>query len=365
MLITTTKISEITNAIVEHVKDNAALITIAEHTEVDINALIAQLNAIGLRFIGGIFPKVIHDNAVLEKGIVINTLEHVESLFLVENISSKSYNIPHINFEVNTAYSLLTYVDGLTSHISHYLSELYETYGMQTNYFGGGSGSLSLEQQPCVFCNEGIYQDAAVVCVMQMTSTIGVRHGWQKVDGPFIVTKAEGNVIKEINWQNPFEVYKDVVEAHSKNTFTDSNFFDIAKGYPFGIVKNNAECVVRDPLMVNDTNELVCVGELEDNTLVDILNGSNNSLIEAAKSAAEESIKQATQPKKAIIIDCISRVLFLEDNFNKELTAITTTIKDQFPEISISGALTLGEISSYGEGFLEFYNKTVVVGLFE
>jgi hypothetical protein len=147
--------------------------------------------------------------------------------------------------------------------------------------------------------------------------------------------------------------------------FTDDNFFEIAKGYPFGIVKDNAESVVRDPLMVNDNNELVCVGELETNTLVDILNGDKDSLIHAAKEATQNSINQTESPQKAIIIDCISRILFLDKDFHIELSAITSTLKEKYPNISIGGALTIGEISSYGEGFLEFYNKTVVVGLFE
>ena len=236
---------------------------------------------------------------------------------------------------------------------------------MQTNYFGGGAGSLTLEQKPCVFTNDGLYQDAAVFCVLNMASRIGVRHGWNKVDGPFIVTKAEGNIIKELNWENPFTVYKRVVENHSGKIFTDDNFFDIAKGYPFGILKEDAECIVRDPLMVNENDELVCVGELEDNMVVDILNGNETSLIAASKKATEDSINQANSPSKAILIDCISRILFLEENFDKELSTITSTIKSKFPDVSIGGALTLGEISSYGEGFLEFYNKTVVVGLFE
>ncbi|WP_411893323.1 FIST signal transduction protein [Winogradskyella sp. A2] len=365
MLISSTNNTEIVNAISNHIKNNAALISIGEHTAIDINGLISDLNKTGIKFIGGLFPKVIHDNSILDKGIVINTLNEIETLFVIENISTKNFSIPKVNFKENQDYSLFTYVDGLTSNISNYLGELYENYGMQTNYFGGGAGSLSLEQKPCVFTNKGIYQDAAVVCIMRMASRIGVRHGWNKVDGPFIVTKAEGNVIKEINWKNPFEVYKTVVEKHSGKTFTNDNFFEIAKGYPFGILKEDAECIVRDPLMVNENNELVCVGELEDNMVVDILNGNEKSLIEAAKTATEDSIKQTTAPRKAILIDCISRILFLEDNFNKELNTITETIKAEFPDVSISGALTLGEISSYGEGFLEFYNKTVVVGMFE
>lgn len=365
MLITTTNITEIVDAISDHVKGEAALISIGEHMEIDVSELVKALNVANLKFMGGIFPKVIHGNSILDKGIVLNTLNNVEELFLVKDISKKDYTIPKITFDESSAYSIITYVDGLTSNISHYLSGLYENYGMRTNYFGGGAGSLSLEQMPCVFCNEGVFQDAAVGALVRMQSRIGVRHGWNKVDGPFIVTKAEGNIIKEINWKNPFEVYKEVVEAHSNKKFNDNNFFEIAKGYPFGIVKDHAECIVRDPLMVNEKGELICVGELEDNTLVDILNGSESTLIEAAKHAAEESLMLAEEPRKAIIIDCISRILFLEDNFDKELNAITTTISDRFPNISIGGALTLGEISSYGEGFLEFYNKTVVIGLFE
>ncbi|WP_138432898.1 FIST signal transduction protein [Winogradskyella algicola] len=365
MLITTKNTAEIAEAISNHVGKNAALITIGEHTEIDINALISQLNNSDVKFMGGLFPKVIHGNSILDKGIVVNTLNNLDSMFLVKNISTKDYTIPNVVFNKNQDYSLFTYVDGLTSNISHYLSELYENYGMQTNYFGGGAGSLSLEQQPCVFNNDGIFQDAAVFAIMKMSSRIGVRHGWSKIEGPFIVTSAEGNVIKEINWQNPFEVYKEVVEAHSGKTFTDDNFFDIAKGYPFGILKDDAECIVRDPLMVNEKGELICVGELEDNAVVDILNGDKDSLIDAAKSAAEDSVKKASVPRKAILIDCISRILFLEDNFDKELKAITSTLENSFDNISIGGALTLGEISSYGEGFLEFYNKTIVVGLFE
>lgn len=365
MLITSTNIREISSLIKDHIQGNAALITIGEHTQLDVNALIEILNEKDITFIGGIFPKVIHGNTILEKGIVLNSLNNLTNSFLIKDISSKKYSFPKVHFENGFNYSLFTYVDGLTSNISAYLGELYGHYGMQTNYLGGGAGSLSLKQMPCVFNNEGIFQDAAVIAIMKMDSKIGVKHGWKKVDGPFIVTKAEGNTIKEINWSNPFELYKNIVEKHSGKFFTDSNFFEIAKGYPFGILKDDAECVVRDPLMVNDKGELICVGELEDNMLVDILNGDKDSLIQAAKSATEESLQQVTNPKKAIIIDCISRILFLEDFFQLELEAITGTITKKYPTLSIGGALTLGEISSYGEGFLEFYNKTTVVGLFE
>lgn len=365
MLITSTNYSEIVKAIAEHVKGNAALISIAEHTTIDVSKLIQELDQKKVRFMGGIFPRVIHGNTILEKGIVINTLNHLESLFVIQDISKRQLRIPDFHFAEDQEYSLLTYVDGLTANISNYLEKLYEKYGMQTTYFGGGAGSLSLKQGPCVFTNDGLFEDAAVYCLLKISSKIGVSHGWKKVDGPFIVTKAEGNTIKEINWEKPFEIYKQVVEKHSQRKFTPDNFFDIAKAYPFGILKDNSEHIVRDPLSVNEDGELICVGELENNMLIDILDGDTGSLIKAAKNASKDAVDQTNDPNKAIIIDCISRILFLEDHFQIELDQITDTIKTNFPDLSIGGALTLGEISSYGDGFLEFYNKTVVIGLFE
>jgi hypothetical protein len=51
--------------------------------------------------------------------------------------------------------------------------------------------------------------------------------------------------------------------------------------------------------------------------------------------------------------------LFLEKNFAYELEAVHD---GQMPLI---GALTLGEIANNGKDYLEFYNKTSVVGVLE
>lgn len=365
MLITSTSPSKVVNEIKIHVKKDAALISVGEKTNINIPELISVLIKEEVQFIGGIFPKILHDNTISDKGIVINTLKNVDHLTLITNISSGEFNIPKVNFDKNDDYSLVTYVDGLTSNISTYLNTLYENYGMKTNYFGGGAGSLSLKQKPCVFCKDGFFQDAAVICLMKMTSHIGVKHGWQKLDGPLIITKANKNTIQEINWKNPLESYKFIVEKDADIRFNNDNFFDIAKGYPFGIVKSDGECVIRDPLMTDGNGNLICAGEIKENTMVNIMKGENDSLINAAALAAEESSNNSTNPEKAIIIDCISRVLFLEDNFQKELDSINMVLKSKYPEISIGGALTIGEISSYGNGYLELYNKTCVVGLFE
>ena len=131
------------------------------------------------------------------------------------------------------------------------------------------------------------------------------------------------------------------------------------------MVKEGSESVIRDPLFANEKGELICVGEVEENTMVNIKKGDQQSLINAAEQATEEALTNSKELKETFIIDCISRVLFLEDDFQKEINIVCETIRKKYPKTPISGALTLGEISSFGNGYLEFYNKTIVIALME
>ena len=60
-----------------------------------------------------------------------------------------------------------------------------------------------------------------------------------------------------------------------------------------------------------------------------------------------------------LLIDCVSRALFLEDNFAQEVGAICEKY------VPLIGVLSLGEISNSGKDYMEFYNKTCVVGILE
>ena len=125
------------------------------------------------------------------------------------------------------------------------------------------------------------------------------------------------------------------------------------------------ENIVRDPIAVNEQGELICVGEVPENTALDILKGEPSLLIAAAELAAADcGIPKDKKARFSLIVDCISRVLFLEDKFPEELSTVRKKIESIDPNCVVQGILTLGEISSYGDGFLEFFNKTIVAGVF-
>jgi len=315
------------------------------------------LRGLNVPICGGVFPQLIHDWKNHEQGYIVvglpgRAIIHntpglsdpaVDLMAIIEN-SLGAAELPH---------SMLVLVDGLSSRIGELLDAVYDNLGSRPVYFGGGAGSLSFQSRPCLFSNLGMLVDHAQLVVLPARFALGVEHGWQKFAGPFIVTDSTRNVIHSLDFRPAFEVYREHVEADSGEQFSAENFFDIAKGYPFGLEKADGSILVRDPISLAE-QDLNCVGEVPSNSVVYLLNGKTADLVQAAARGAA-SVPEGTGP--AILVDCISRVLFLQDDFRLELDAV----KQSLGERPVFGMLTLGEIANGGNFCLEFYNKTFVL----
>jgi len=313
---------------------------------------------------GGIFPQIIYEAQTYAKGTLLVGLTVPVHLSIVPSISD-----PDLDFESTLEEiipedadpkTMFIFVDGFGKRISSFIDNLFNVFGLGTNYIGGGAGSLTFTQKPVIISNNGLLEDAAVLALTQHASGIGVSHGWSTIGGPYLVSQSDRNEVISLDWDPAFEVYKNVVEKHSGQKFTDDNFFDIAKAYPFGLARLESEKIVRDPISVSEDGTLTCVGEVPENEFVHILNGDIESLVSAAGEALNAGVQNHGELNKAdfvFAIDCISRVLFLQEDFNLELEALSKT------RLPLLGALTLGEIANSGQAHLEFYNKTSVVGL--
>jgi hypothetical protein len=224
--------------------------------------------------------------------------------------------------------------------------------GYTFTYVGGGAGSLSFEQIPSVFNNSGIYKNAAILAFATTNLSLGVAHGWSPISEKLKVTKANGNNIISIDWKPAVDVYTAIVEQHSNSKFEEQGFFELAKSYPLGMVKVGGDIIVRDPIMIQD-DELVIVDKVNEGEFVQILNGDMNSLLSGAKNA--KLLAHGTSNNKNVFcIDCISRVLYMNDDFQDEIDIIKGNQ-------TLNGVLTIGEIANNSQTFLEIFNKTTVV----
>jgi hypothetical protein len=247
-------------------------------------------------------------------------------------------------------------VDGYSKKISAFIDSLYNVIGCDTNYLGAGAGSLSFKQAPCLFTNKGLVADCAVIFGLCIESSIGVSHGWKPISIPYKVTESEGNIVKSLDWKPAFEIYQEFVQHYSNRSLVRDDFYNVAKLFPFGISRLDTEWLVRDPMRVLDDGSIVCVGEISEGSHVHILTADKSMLIKAAENAlvcSKENLNISKQIR--IVIDCISRVFFLGEDFIKE---IETVYENGIPMI---GACTLGELANASNHYLDFYNKTIVV----
>lgn len=314
--------------------------------------------------IGGIFPEIIADNKRTKTGFLLFPLSFQLKTTVVELSCDDSDCIDLLKNEydkkeIKRAQSLFVFVDAFGHKKKSFVHSLFNFFGNTVKYLGGGAGSLSFEPFDCILHNSGAHRNAAVLGLCEQPLSLGVAHGWTPIGKPLKVTKAEGNSIISLEWKPAFETYKEQIERHSGLNITEDNFFNIAKSYPLGMVKLDSEMVIRDPYRA-ENGVLHIVDEVPEGEYVRIMNGNIDSLLSGAGAALEEAKQYATEMDQPamLCIDCISRVLYMQDDFTREINVVS----GQQP---VNGALSIGEIANAGETFLEVYNKTIVIALWK
>lgn len=328
------------------------LVLLAEGGGWPVTDLDAWARHQSMPFMGGIFPRVLHGREILEQGGVVAALPYA---FQVHTFPLTA------NPEIPVALSGISYLvlaDGLSPHIQPFIEALFDQTGVAP-YAGGGCGSLSLEQQPCVLSPAGLHADVAAVASLPVGMGLGVQHGWQPVDGRLQMeaTDTTGNVIHALDWEPALAVYRRIVEPLAGVHITPENFFDVAKAYPLGLLRLDGEFIVRDPIRV-EGDALVCVGTVRPHSILSVLHGSPQTLLAAVSglnAAAKGVLDHA--PAGRLVFDCISRALYLGEFFRDEMAQIAPD------ELPTAGALTLGEVAGTLQQRIAFCNKTSTLAL--
>ncbi|MEE9492293.1 MAG: FIST C-terminal domain-containing protein [Gammaproteobacteria bacterium] len=327
------------------------------------------LQAIPVPVFGASFPALLHNREILHSGtLVIGFSESVE----ISIISRLSTDQEMIDEQLNHSFSckpdnktLLTFVDALTTQTEYFVDSLYNRTGSDVRIIGACAGSLDFIQKPCVFTNTGLLEDAAVLVQIPFEINPGVQHGWKTLDGPYLVTSSNNNQIETLNYKPALEVYRQALKNKTGLEFSDDDFYSAAKIYPLGIVHLDDEFIVRDPLKIHQQS-LVCAGHIPENSMIYILQGEIEELCKSSHQAAREArnahdLASPDMTPSAMVIDCVSRLLFLDREFDQEIEAIVSGAGDV---THLFGALTLGEILSAKTGSANLLNKTTVVGVF-
>jgi hypothetical protein len=260
----------------------------------------------------------------------------------------------------NRHLTTVLFTDGLAGTGERLVNELYERRVQSgTQIVGGAAGDEGRFKATWVGSRAGAGPDAAAALHVFSEAPwgVGVDHGLRPTTRQMRVTKAEGNVVHEIEGQPAFAAYQK--HAASRNVqLTEENASNYLVANELGIHFFERLHRARAALSVGAGGSLVCAAEIPKGSMVSILDGEPESMIRAAHgaaAAARASVKGSVAG--VLLFDCVCRGMILKDAFRREIEAVRTV----FPAAPIAGLLTYGEIARSHERLGGWHNATVVV----
>ncbi len=328
-----------------------------QYHEPSLNEL---LKSYSLPIFGGLFPQIVNDTNVFSEGFIVLGLDVAPVVHNYTELSKAEcfrHYIEVYSREVNQCRNFIMITDAFCSANEDFIDQFYGYIGSGVNVIGGGAGSLDFVQRPCIFTSEGLVDDAVQVVALSDSLTRAIGHGWEIFDGPYLVTESEGHLVKTLDYRPAFELYQEAIKVLSGQEICEATFFNVAKDFPLGISGLNDEILVRDPIKT-EHGCLECVGNVPVNSMVYLLSGNQQHMIDSAGVAARSLANNNAEV--FLLFDCISRGLYMGKDFVEELTAIKNGANSR----PLIGVLSLGEVANIKSGAIHLLNKSTVIGAF-
>lgn len=237
--------------------------------------------------------------------------------------------------------------------------------------FAGGAAADNLSfRETTVFKDEASLSDAVSMCliVSRKPVIISVKHGHKPISQPLKVTKAEGNILYELDGKPALEVWKDVLRDRLKSQGIDIEKVDpqdlskILLKYEAGLLTGANEYKIRFPVSCNPDGSFNFVCSITEGAVVKVMDSEVSDQINATRQAAELAMKASAGQKLAgaVVFDCACRAMILKEEFTKAIASK----KYVFKNLPFIGCETYGEIAMDPGQFSGFHNTTTVIMLF-
>ena len=250
--------------------------------------------------------------------------------------------------------------DGLAGTGEQALKAVSEATGPFQQIVGGAAGDEGRFVATGVAAGESAGADAAVALHVFGAQAwgVGVGHGLEPASDPMVVTRAEGNVLYELDGQPAFEAYRQHAQLRGIE-LTPENAGPYLVGNELGLFFFDKVAKARAPLAAGADGSLSCAAEIPLESTVCILDGEPDKMVAAVRRAAEEARENLNGADAAgvLLFDCVCRGMILGDGFQREIEAVRSV----FGDVPVAGFLTYGEIACYRGRFGGWHNATAVV----
>ncbi len=182
----------------------------------------------------------------------------------------------------------------------------------------------------------------------------GSNDGWDLFGPLRLVTKAEENVLYDLDDTNALELYKKYLGDRA------NELPGAALLFPICILKPDGTKLVRTILSINEENQsMVFAGNVPVGSKVQFMMANFDRVIDSASNAAFKSrIHENENPDLTIMVSCVGRKLVMQNRTEEEIEAVADTYND---ESTFCGFYSNGEICPSTDGVNSLHNQTMTI----
>ncbi|MBU3917977.1 FIST C-terminal domain-containing protein, partial [bacterium] len=258
---------------------------------------------------------------------------------------------------------VFTLSDGLVVNGSDLVKGLTENLPENVMVTGGMSGDGENFNETFIYWGKAPEKGAVLAIGFygdRLKVGFGSLGGWDSFGTERLITKAEGNILFELDGQSALELYKKYLGDHAKGLPATGLLFPLSlRG------ENGEEGTVRTILAINEEQQsLTFAGDVPEGTYARFMKANFDRLIDGAIVAAKIGYEAigSISPDLAILISCVGRKMVLKQRIEEEVEGAGEILGEN---VVLTGFYSYGEISPLNPGGkCALHNQTMAITTF-
>lgn len=286
------------------------------------------------------------------QALIAHISESKDSYYIGKKLAS-ALNTPDLRH-------ILVFSDGQIINGSQLVKGLNDAVTHAIPITGGLAGDNARFEKTLVGLNH-VIGEGNVVAIGFYGDKFQVGHGsmggWSTFGPERVITKAQDNILYELDHASALELYKDYLGEQAKELPGAALLFPLCIRS-----SENGEMIVRTILSIDEAKQsMIFAGDMPVGATAQLMYANFDNLIDGASLAAEMTLKgiKDFNAEFALLISCVGRKLVLGARTEDEVEEVRLALGDNIP---IAGFYSNGEISPLIESpKCELYNQTMTI----
>ena len=233
----------------------------------------------------------------------------------------------------------ITVPDGLTVSGQRTVETLRGVLGNDVALFGGRAADHRRYEHTLQFCGREVVSDSVPILILSgsLVYSFGVASGWKPIGSPGMITRAEGNIVYEIDGAPAIEFYQRFLGKDMK----------VSKDMPLVILNDNGEPEYLRPStgdVDNETGAITYLSDVPEGVSAQVSTTDRASILEGCEESIQKALKSfpsGNEPEAAVVVSCSARKLLLGTKTAEESRLLGERIGHEIP---LCGFYSYGEI---------------------